>query len=201
MKLSAIAFNLKKNHYDIIQRISENVLYRPIEVIDLKSFTPFFNGNDAVLIFGARGKKYFRKNSNCHQYLELPEITELEKTDDNEGVRERIWEQLLSFKETLDNNQIITAEALLDLSADNILALEASLKAKGLNEWFGRTKKGETVCLSLLPAEEKKNKADIVLTFAELYAIRVAMDVLEVEEIVIGGSSNSSKGANRSNNS
>ena len=114
----------------------------------------------------------------------MPATTELENNSENEKNREQTWKALLKFKELLDSSLTLMSDQLSELTATDISAIEIILKSRGETEWFGRTKDNKTVCLSLRPAN--KEKADIVLTFVELYAIKTAMEVLEIEEITIG---------------
>lgn len=184
MNVVAVGYGFKKIHYEIIQSISENVLYRPIQIMDLRSFEPTFSGTDAVICFGSRARKCFDKNNQgCIHFIELSQIQNLEDKEGNEKEKEKAWKALLTFKEKLDNTKTITDKDLPDMKAGDVLSLEAQLKEKNITEWFGTTKDGRTVYLS--SGAGKERKADINLSFAELYALKTAMEVLDIEEVVI----------------
>jgi hypothetical protein len=194
VNLLALGYGLKQKHYDIINRISENVLYYPIQAVDLRSFEPTLKSTDVVILFGPRARKFFDKsNQGCLHYLELQPISSLEV---DEEYKEKAWKELLKFKEKLDNYLVITENNLPDMKADDVLSLEASLKEKGVTEWLGKTKDGQTICLSLETSSFKNNrqgpnpnkKADINLTFAELHTLKIAMKVLGIEEVVVNSS-------------
>jgi hypothetical protein len=194
MSLIALSSGLKKHHYDIINRIAENILYKPIEIIDLKSYSPDINGGDIILLFGTRAKKFFQAKKYTNPYLILPEVANLEDEPENERKREKAWEALLEFKELLDSQVTLTSEQLSELTASDVVGMEILLKQKGVTEWFGKMKDGKTLCLSVEPT--KDNGVDVALTFAELYAIKTAMEVLEVEEITIGSNNKRIGGSN-----
>jgi len=196
MNLLAISSSLKKIHYDIINRIAKNIFCQPVTIVDLKSYSPEISGGDAILLFGPRAKKHFKLNKYQNIHLILPAVIELEDESKNEKNREQTWKVLLKFKELLESSLTLTSSQLSELTANDISAIEIVLKSRGKTEWFGKTKSDKTICLSILPAD--KEKADIVLTFAELYAIKTAMEVLEVEEITIGTSGKRANNNNRS---
>jgi hypothetical protein len=183
MNVLALGYGFKKVHYDIITRISENVLYRPIQAVDLRSFEPTPGATDAVITFGPRAQKFFEKaNKGCTYFLALAPIQNLEDSDQNDKEKEKAWKSLLAFKEALDSCVAVTEDDLPDMDSSDILSLEAQLKKRGVSEWFGTTKNGKTICLSL---SEAGDRADVNLSFAELYALKTAMEVLEVEEVII----------------
>lgn len=179
MILKALAFNIIADHYKIINNIASSIFNSSIDIVDIKISEIELDNTDIVLVFGGKAARLVTDNL---LYLKLPELSKLEDRRSNEETRELAYKSLLEFKEKINLLQEISIEDL-DLTCDNILALEKSLKEKKETAWKGVTKNGKNIEISLTP--RKKKNADIFLTFAEMYAIRTAMDTLEVEKIIV----------------
>ena len=177
--MKALGFNLSTYHLEIVRNIASSVFNTEIEVVDIKTSKIELNNTDIVLAFG---KKAHRLTKSRPLTLELPELSKLEDRKKNEEIRRTTYLSLLEFKKEINLLSTIS-EKDLDLTCDSLLSLENSLKKKGKALWMGKTKNGKSIELSLAP--QKKKNADISLTFAEMYAIRTAMDTLEVDTLII----------------
>jgi hypothetical protein len=179
MSFKALAFNILAHHLEIINNIALSIFKEKINVIDIKTSEVELNNTDVVLAFG---KKAHRLAKNKCLALQLPELSKLEDRKGNEEIRVATYTSLLEFKKQIDLLQTII-ESDLNLTCNELLSLENSLKNKKEVIWKGNTKAGKSIELSLVPQKEKN--ADISLTFAEMYAIRTAMDTLNVEKIIV----------------
>jgi hypothetical protein len=177
--LIAVAFGITKDGREIIEKIGKNVFAKDIEILDAKvTDIDSITYTDSVLAFGFRAKNLLIKKKIEH--LELPDLKQLQ--DGNKEVRQRTYEDLLKFKHKINKQLILKSNDLSQFGCEELKALEQSLKDKKETSWRGITSNKKSFELSLIPIE---STADIFMTFAELYAIKTAMDVLRVEEIII----------------
>jgi len=179
MKLVAISFGISAFGREIIENIATNIFKQPIEICDLKSTEPDWTYGDRVLIFGKKAAKLLAGELGSDTLL-LPDLKKLEPG--NESERKKALESLTIFRDNMLSSKPLTENSLPTISCDSLIAIENSLKEKKENSWKGRTKDGRSVEIQLVSAE---SKAEIVLTFAELYAIKSAMKVLDLNEIII----------------
>jgi hypothetical protein len=177
MRLIALAFGINKSGREIIESIAKNIFKRDIEIIDVKTTEVILQPTDRVLCFGRRALK---ETNGDTWVCFLPDLRKLEPGNDEQ--RSKTYKQLLETKQTIDNEQIITEKDLPRLSCEKVQAIENRLKEKNQTSWKGKTKDGRSVELQI---ESVESSADIVLTFAEMYAIRTAMDTLDIEELII----------------
>jgi hypothetical protein len=180
----AIGINFSQKNLDLIQRIGQNVLKSNIHIIDLLSYQFHKSEHDNIyLIFGDKAKKMLN-NITFNYGFYLPEPDKLEIGID-EQLRLKTWEILKNIKELkiLNNIEVVTVENLPVLSTNEIKTIEQSLISSGQTEWKAVTKNGEIVVLSLEPIKDKNNIVN--LTFAELFTIKSAMELLDLKEINI----------------
>jgi len=178
MKLVALAFGVSPSGREIIKSIGKNIFQQEIEIVDVKTTVPTINySTDRVFCFGARALKLINEQI---WHISLPDLKKLEPGNDR--YREETHALLLKAKQTLDNIQAVTQESLSNLSCEKIQSIESRLKEKNQLVWKGKTKDGRSVELQL---ESQESNADITLTFAEMYAIKTAIDVLDIDELII----------------
>lgn len=192
MEFRAYGYNLRKEDYKTIEAMVKVVTSKIPFICDIRSYEIESNSTDVLFLFGARVIKEC-KSLDCKIKLEFPDISKLDAGFGEEEERDEAFSKLINLQKVL-HKQISTTpktvvetyklseESLPTLNANEILALEETLKKQGVTEWKGITKNGVTICLSWLPG---KKDADINLTFAELYALKVAMETLQVEEFEI----------------
>lgn len=131
----------------------------------------------------------------CKAKIEFDDISVLSSTFGDEGRKEEAYEKLLAFKEQLESGNkeeqsatVVTAEdPWPEYSAEQVQALEKSLKEKGVREWKGQLEDGRTFRVAM---KSSPKQADIDMTFAELYAIRALKEVLRVKELEFVSNSN-----------
>ena len=178
----AVSFAIKSHQRELLQRMLSNVLEVESVITDLQTHSLSCSPTDILLVFGMRARKLLKENIG--RIISFPELIKLEPDASNENTRYEVYQELLKLKEELNGQLVLTAESLPDLSTNAIVALEILLRAKGETLWHGVTKDNRSICLSLLPCPD--SIADIALTFAELFALRAAMETLQIRELSIG---------------
>jgi len=180
MEFKALGFGIKKEHKEIIEKISENILEIPLEIIDTKSAVADIDPLHAILYFGQKALKIAPPIGKV--YVVLPELHELEAIEGNEEKREEAYKKLLAFKEELHTFQAVTTAKLPELNCSEIVAIENALKATGQTSWQCKTKEGKLLYVTLEPT---RIPDAFSITFAELYALKMAIEYLKIEEIVL----------------
>lgn len=119
----------------------------------------------------------------------LPKITELTKERENKERRQDAYSKLLEIKQLLEEDIFFPASIKINdsdlphLEAQQVLMLEKITEDEQRDSCFQTNKRGKLIEIS---KEKKENsKADIHITFSELYTIRSIMDVLGVIEVDI----------------
>jgi len=193
MTFRAFGYNLREEDYGLIKKMISVATKEPVEVVDLRSFDMQVSMDDVVFLFGLRPKKEFA-GQKVKRVLELPDPIRLDAAFGEKELRKEAHEKLAALGEAITKGKVdeqeykvsprqtITPSRLPDLSSSEVLALEASLAEQGITEWKGTTESGRTVRLTATPSD---SPADINMTFAELYGLRLAMEVLQVREIEI----------------
>jgi len=120
----------------------------------------------------------------------MPDIAKLDQTLGDEPTRQEAYEKLLKLKEALqsstptttDVKQNLTEGSLPKLTSGEVRTLEEMLLNKGITHWIGVTTDGRSVRVSVEP---ERSVADIDITFAELFALKAAMEVLRIQEFEV----------------
>ena len=170
-----------------------------ISTYDLVSYEKDIDEEDIVLVFGGHAKRIC-KGSTCKAIIDLPELVDLDPTEGIETVRQEAYTKLLKLKEALQdevpttvekNNQNLTEGSLPKITSGEVLILEKMLLDKGISHWVGITIEGKSVRMTREPEE---SIADINITFAELFALKTAMEVLRIKEFeVVHNTTNNNK--------
>lgn len=121
--------------------------------------------------------------------INLPKVSELTKEESNREKRQETYDKLQSLKDLLKEdiflpivNKVNDLD-LPDLQAQQILMLKKIIEEEERDNCFQVTKEGQLIEISQDKLEN--SKADIHITFSELYTIRSIMDVLGVTEVDI----------------
>jgi hypothetical protein len=198
MSIKAIGYNINKEEEEkIIIPMAQIVSSDIVDVFDLRSVKPDVSADDIVFVFGEKTSRMMQ-NIPCKIKLEFPDLPKLDRRFGEEDLRRQALEQLLRLKKALStgnilNNKItectnstthITTEALPSLTSQEVLQqLENTLRREGIKEWIGTTSNGKIVRLTV--DREMNEAADINMTFAELFAMKIAMEALQVKELEI----------------
>ena len=197
MGFKAFGYRIDLHAEQVIRDMAAVVTAEPIDVVDLSVFNADITKEDMVFIFGERAKREIG-DKPAQIKLVFPEIMKLDGTFGEEEERKLAYEQLLKVKKLIAAGDranttncaveqcirtTITEEVLPELSSYDVLQhLKAALSKQGTKEWLGSTKSGKLVRLTL---DKEEGKADVNMTFAELYMLRLAMETLHVKELEI----------------
>jgi hypothetical protein len=197
MSIKAYGYKLRKEDYGLINRMG-SVVGEKISIYDLASYEKDIEDEDIVLVFGEHTKRMCR-GSTCKALIEFPELVQLDQTLGDEPTRQEAYGKLLKLKEALQDKELDTTDvkqnltegSLPKLTSGEVKTLEEMLLKKGITHWIGVTTDGRSVRLSVEP---ERSVADVDITFAELFALRSAMEVLRIQEFeVVHTSTNDSK--------
>lgn len=178
MNLVAVSFGVSGPAREIIKSIAANIFDTKAEILDLKVSELQTEPTDIVLLFGKKAADLF---SAAHrEKIELPDLKKL--MPGNDDIRNQTYKDLLSFRDKINNSKVITKNTLPDLSYKDIESIESRLKEKNETCWKGKAKDGRSIEIQLIPTD---SNADIVITFSELYALKMAIETLNIEQIVI----------------
>lgn len=178
MSLVAISFGISSTAREIINSIAANIFKAEVEILDLKVSELQTEPTDIVLLFGKKAANLF--TAAHREKIELPDLKDL--MPGNNGIRNQTYKLLLSFRDKINNSKIITKDTLPDLSYKDIESIESRLKEKKETCWKGKTKDGKSIEIQIIPTN---SNADITITFSELYALKTAIDILDIDQIVI----------------
>jgi hypothetical protein len=190
MEFRAYGYNLRKEDYATIEGMFRVITTKKPQVCDIRSYEPESNAGDILFLFGTRATKEC-KGLKCKTRLEFPDVSKLDAGFGDIEERKEAMQKLLELEKVLREDtvpvteiqkHILSDESLPALSTSEVLALEETLRKQGISEWRGMSKSGLSVCLSWVPG---RTDADINLTFPELYALKAAMETLQIEEFEI----------------
>lgn len=194
MAFLAFGTNIRKEDYNTIRNMIKLVSLETVDIFDLKTYEPTAKPEDIVFLFGKRAEMLC-KNLQCKVKLLFPDIDRLSRDLGELEDRKTAKEQLLKFKEILENGALnnvtldsktenkietINEEAIPDPT--QLQALEQMLFKKGIESWTGVTKDGKKIKLT---KEPETSTADINLTFIEFYNLRRFMEVFDIKETKI----------------
>ena len=191
--IKAFGYNIQPEEREtVIIPMAKYATNEPVEILDLRSVKPKVGIDDIIFVYGERSARLI-KDFKCRAKVEFPELYKLEKRFGEEEARRLAFDQLSKFKKALLTNTLnvtttdrpkFTEETLPSLSSQDILVkLETILRQKGINEWIGTTVNGRTIRITV--DNDPKPMADINITFAELFAMKLAMEALQIKELEI----------------
>ena len=94
-----------------------------------------------------------------------------------------LLKDIIENKNTVDTiSETNLIDPVPDTDLKDLKILEQTLVQKNINKWISTTKNGKTIQISIQP---EPSETDINITFAELYALRYAMDILNINEWMI----------------
>lgn len=200
-----VGYNLTDNERTTLDKIGK-YLSKDFKIIDLMSYELVSTVYDVVIVFGGKAARQATKASYLFKE-EFPEPYHLSAGSGNEEDRKASAVRLKEIKHKLslpitdqikvdDKKYIIQESDLPNLTVTDILGQLKNIMVKQeAREWLGWTKNGKTVRLTVEPED---GKADINLTFAELFTLRTAMDALHLSEVEIVPRSSTNPNKNNS---
>lgn len=198
-------FNISTEDQAIVDKIRA-ILPKDYECdsIDLRCYEPAGSSQDILLIFGEKAAKIC--NDLPCKFREI--FPDFPKLSPDFGEPEEIEQARAKFKllqqrlaepdkvfpkenTVQEDRSTYTEESLPDTSAAQILQqLQTILQKKGQKEWLLYTKNNKSVRVTIEP---EQSNADIDITFAELYTLKMAMETLQAKELEIVYRSNTSR--------
>lgn len=150
----------------------------------------------AYFIYGERTAREVTLPSRIR--LEFPDVSKLDMAFGDPEERRLAADKIRKIKETLvpsntviqqvkeptkANNNTIKLETLPTLDSKQVLELfQQAFSKDGVKEWIGTTREGRTIKLTV---DKEIGSADINLTFAEMYMLKVAVEILKLKELEI----------------
>jgi hypothetical protein len=189
MTVYLIGYNLAESERTILTKIGTFVAEK-YKIVDLMSYDLRTTNQDVLLVFGHRANR-LTASLSCLTKIEFAEPCYLANTPDNEERRVETLRRLEELKKKLSLDVTETKTPLVkyneqDLpnltTQDILLQLRVAMHKTDQQEWLGWTSNGKTIRLTIEPAE---STADINMTFAELFALKTTMDILQVKEVEV----------------
>lgn len=201
MNILAVGFDLNESDREQVMKIMAacRLTTHKIEMKDIKTTAIDFIDVDFLIILGERAGRSLipmaKEKGLLH--LSLPTIRNLYPIDDG-GITEdrtRTFKELSSLAEALRSGQLqVVADrkilttmkppaAIGDLSVAAIQALEKIIREAGRTSWTCTTKDGKVIGITIDTKQQEPEGVDFCITFAELLAMRAAIDILQVQEI------------------
>ena len=191
--LHAISYFMDARDKKISDQIAAFLTKEKTVTTDLASFDlPDITTEDVVIAYGDKAKKLL-PSINARIKIDLPALQELDATYGVKEVREVTFEKLKKIKESLDKPAPVAEKIPEPVTKLTVESTPANLKSadilhmlckalKDKKDWTGVTQDGKTIRLTVEP---EKGKADINMTFAELYMLRLAIETLKVKSFEI----------------
>ena len=126
-------------------------------------------------------------NVKAKKIIYLPDIQLLHADTGSQEKRQEVFSLLTEFKDTLliQEKQLPTQkikDPLPEITISDLKILEENLKEKGVMKWMTTSSTGKTIQISSTPQDAK---TDMNITFSELYALKIAMETLDIQEFTV----------------
>ena len=196
----AYSVGLQEKDFELIRKIAKVVTTEHVAVKDLRYYDIKLEETEEhiVFIFGNKASRLANEIKAKH-VVRLPEISTLHSSTGILEKRKEALKKLTILKEILEDDlqsemNKKVQDPVPEIKTSELKDLESNLKLKSIDKWLGTTNSGKTVQISINP---QPAEADINITFAELYALRIAMEALDVKEFTVVYSNQTSKVNNK----
>jgi len=185
----AYSVGLQDRDFELIRKITKLITPDHVSIKDLRYYDiKSEDTKDNILfVFGTKASR-LTQDIKAKQIVYLPEISSLHSSTGSKEKREEAFKKLNLLKSILETaiikpeEEVSLEDPVPDLGLSDLKILEATLKEKGINKWLTTTNNGKTVQISITP---EKSETEINITFGELYALKIAMDALDIKEFTI----------------
>ena len=184
----AYSLGIEKKDFELIRKILK-IITKEIPVIkDLRFYD--INSEDTedsfIFLFGKKASD-LAVNIKAKTIIYLPDIQLLHADTGSQEKRQEVFSLLTEFKDTLliQEKQLPTQkikDPIPDITISDLKILEENLKEKGVVKWMTTSSTGKTIQISSIPQEAK---TDMNITFSELYALKIAMETLDIQEFTV----------------
>ena len=187
MTFKAYSSGIEQRDFELIRKIIKVI---PEETPVIKDLT-FYDINledtkdSFVFLFGKKASN-LSKEITAKKIIYLPETKLLHSDTGSDEKRKEVFDLLLEFKETLliqPKKEIKKIkDPVSEITISDLKILEETLKEKGVEKWMTTSSTGKTIQISVSPEE---SETDINITFSELYALKMAMEILDIKEFSV----------------
>ncbi|MAG39561.1 hypothetical protein CMI41_01155 [Candidatus Pacearchaeota archaeon] len=186
----AYGVGFQERDFELVRKITKVITEEYVVIKDLRYYD--INLEDTkdsiVFLFGSKASR-LAKDISTRESIFLPEIKSLYQKEENESSRQSAFKKLMLLKDIIENKNTVDTvsetnliDPVPDTDLKDLKILEQTLVQKNINKWISTTKNGKTIQISIQP---EPSETDINITFAELYALRYAMDILNINEWMI----------------
>jgi hypothetical protein len=186
----AYGVGFQERDFELVRKITKVITEEYVVIKDLRYYD--INLEDTkdsiVFLFGSKASR-LAKDISTRESIFLPEIKSLYQKEENESSRQSAFKKLMLLKDIIENKNTVDTISETNLidpvpntDLKDLKILEQTLVQKNINKWISTTKNGKTIQISIQP---EPSETDINITFAELYALRYAMDILNINEWMI----------------
>ena len=195
MKVFAFAYKMTEEQEAVANACLALLGIKDLHAMNIPNYrVEDFIENDAVVVtFGRSASNYvisyLTENPRITnvKHVALPTFSQLEKKEENKSFRESTFQKLKELREFIEQDRFqpvvktISEGDLPNLDRKHLILLKDITEEAGKTSCFQVNKNGKLIEISLEPIED--SKADIHLTFSEVYTIRVLMDTLQVKAV------------------
>lgn len=185
--IKVFAWQPKKTEIELLYKLIHAAMGedQATEVLDLSQNTkPKLSEGDINIVCGTRC--YNLLQDQGVKLVSIPAPKLLLSSEENKDTRKKTFDLLKSIdlENPVEEVEVkeITSEDLKKFTPDLILSLEQTLKNKNITHWIGKTLSGKSILLVLDIKEPgvEIDKFDLVLTFSELYSLKIASQMLNI---------------------
>lgn len=201
MNILVVGFNLNESDRELIVKIVSvcKLNMHQVDIKDIKTTAIEFTDIDFLIILGERTARSLipmaKERGLLH--LSLPTIKNLYPIEYGGIIEDRVrtFKELSNLSEALKTGQLqVVADrkiltsmkppaAIGDLSIAAIQALEKVIREVGRTSWTCTTKDGKVVGITTDTKQPEPDGVDFCITFAELLAMRAAVDIFQTDGI------------------
>ena len=200
----AYGIGLQEKDFELIRKIVKVVTTEHVSIKDLRYYDLKLEDttDDILFFFGDKASRSI-KNIKAKEIIHLPEISTLYQDTGIQEKRREAFKKLSLLNSILEADTIESGteselkDPVPNFKLSDLKTLESTLREKGVNKWLTTTANGKTVQITITP---EATKADINITFGELYALKIAMDTLDVKEFTVVYNNKANKRNNKESN-
>lgn len=205
----AYSVGLQERDFELIRKIvkiitTEHVSVKDLRYYDIKSED---TDQDILFVFGDKASRLV-EGIRAKEIVHLPEIATLHANTGVQGNRKEAFKKLNLLKVALETDTLevekepvlespVLEDPVPELELSDLKILESTLKEKEVNNWRTTTASGKTIQISITP---EVTEADMNITFCELYALKIAMDALNIREFTVVYNNKANKGNHKESN-
>jgi hypothetical protein len=201
IKVFAFVFGINNEEMDLVNSLLKAIFILKPTIIDLADLVTFdktiAREEDYLFFFGKSAETVFNIDFGKikGRKILLPEPKYLTNNEENEEERNKTWQLLQGLKRLDSLNKgnyprLLTKESLPAGKANDILSLEKEYP----NGWIGKTEDGKTIRLA--SDISQSSSEDINMTYRELFALKLAVELLDIKEFELVPNTKTNLGRN-----